>query len=131
MFFKSLQVRLILIFFCLISVIILGMGIMSIVKIEEIYYNGFVEEMVNTIAGFGLNIKKIKLENEQQMLLDSNFIQGPKQEKNYESLIEKIYDNFNIYFSIDSKSRSGKIIDFNYNDVITGKKNELTDAVVE
>lgn len=131
MFFKSLQLRLILIFFCLISVIILGMGIMSILKIEEIYYNGFVEEMVNTIAGFGLNIKKIKLENHQQMLLDSNFIQGPKQEKDYEVLLEKIYDNFNIYFSIDSKSRSGKIIDFNYNDVITGENYELTNSVIE
>lgn len=131
MFFKSLQLRLILIFFCLISVIILGMGIMSIVKIEEIYYNGFVEEMVNTIAGFGLNIKKIKLENHQQMLLDSNFIQGPKQEKNYELLLKKIYDNFNIYFSIDSKSRSGKIIDLNYNDVITGEKYELTNSVID
>ena len=98
MFLKSLQLRLILIFFVLISVIILGMGLMSIVKIEDIYYKGFVEEMVNTIAGFGLNIQNIKLENNHQMMFDVNSIQGPKQEKDYKQLLKKIYDNFNIYF---------------------------------
>lgn len=60
MFFKSLQLRLIVIFFVLISVIILGMGSMSIVKIQEIYYKGFVEEMVNTIAGFRVKYKNNK-----------------------------------------------------------------------
>ena len=129
MFFKSLQLRLILIFFVLISVIIIGMGIMSIVKIEEIYYNGFVEEMVNTITGFGLNLKNIKLENNKQLFFNTNVIQGPKKEMDYTQMLEKIYDNFNIYFSIDSKSRSGKIIDANYNDIITGQRYELNDVV--
>ncbi len=131
MFHKSLQLRLILIFFALIFIIILGMGLMSIVKIEEIYYKGFVEEMVNTIAGFGLNIKSMKIENDQQMMLDINGIQGPKQEKDYDNLLKKIYENFNIYFSINSKSRSGMIIDSNYKDVITGEKYELTGAIIE
>ena len=75
MFFKSLQLRLLIIFFALISIIILGMGAMSIFKIEEIYYKGFVDEMVNTIAGFGLNIRTIKLENNQQSIFDINKIQ--------------------------------------------------------
>lgn len=61
MFFKSLQLRLIIIFFVLISVIIFGMGYMSIVKIEEIYYKGFVDEMVNTIAGFRIKYKNNKI----------------------------------------------------------------------
>lgn len=131
MFFKSLQLRLIIIFFALISVIILGMGFMSIIKIEEIYYNGFVEEMVNTIAGFGLNIRTIKYENNQKNILDIDSIQGPKQEKDYKELLKKIYDNFNIYFSISSKSRSGMIIDSNYNDVVTGENYKLDASVLE
>lgn len=128
MFFKSLQVKLIIIFFVLISIIIFGMGTLSIVKVEEIYYKGFVEEMVNTIAGFGLNIETIKLESNQAF--DVNSIQGPTKEKDYEQLLEKIYDNFNIYFSINSKSRSGMIVDVNYNDVITGKNYELGEEVL-
>lgn len=131
MFFKSLQLRLIMIFFVLISVIILGMGWMSIVKIEEIYYKGFVEEMVNTIAGFGLNIKTIKLESNQKELLDLNLIQGPKEQENKQEILQKIYNNFNIYFSINSKSRSGMIIDSNYNDVITGEKYTLNSNVLD
>ena len=131
MFFKSLQLRLVIIFFALISIIILGMGAMSIVKIEEIYYKGFVEEMLNTIAGFGLNIRTIKLESNQQSLFDISMIQGPKQEKDYEQLLEKIYDNFNIYFSINSRSRSGMIIDADYNDVITGEKYDLKEDVLD
>lgn len=130
MFAKSLQSRLIFIFFVLISFIILGIGIMSIVKIEEIYYKGFVEEMINTVAGFGLNIKTIKLETEYKNL---NFadIQGPKKEKNYTKLLEKVYENFNIYFSINSKSRSGMIIDSDYQDVITGEQYKLSNAILE
>lgn len=130
MFFKSLQLKLMIIFFALISVIIVGMGAMSIIKIEEIYYKGFVEEMINTIAGFGLNIKTMKLESNQKSMFDINLIQGPKQEKDYESLLGKIYDNFNIYFSINSKSRSGMIIDAEYNDVITGEKYDLDENVL-
>lgn len=130
MFAKSLQSRLIFIFFVLISVIILGIGAMSIVKIEEIYYKGFVEEMVNTVAGFGLNIRTIKLETEYKNLNFSD-IQGPKKAQNYKQLLEKIYENFNIYFSINSKSRSGMIIDSNYKDVITGEEYKLSNAILE
>ena len=130
MFFKSLQLRLIIMFFVLILVIILGMGFMSIIKIEEIYYKGFVEEMVNTITGFGLNIRTIKLESDQKNILGINSIHGPKKEKDYDELLAKIYDNFTIYFSINSKSRSGMIIDKNYNDVITGENYVLDNAVL-
>ncbi len=131
MFFKSLQLRLIVIFSILISVILLGMGIISVVKIEEIYYKGFIEEMVNTIAGFGLNIKTIKLEADQNQMFDINLIQGPKQEKDYKQVIEKIYDNFNIYFSINSKSRSGMIVDEEFKDIITGGKYDIPKGVIE
>lgn len=131
MFFKSLQLRLIVIFSILISVILLGMGIISMVKIEEIYYKGFIEEMVNTIAGFGLNIKTIKLEADQNQMFDINLIQGPKQEKDYKQVIEKIYDNFTIYFSINSKSRSGMIVDEEFKDIITGEKYDIKEGVIE
>ena len=66
------------------------MGSMSILKIEEIYYKGFAEEMVNTITGFGLNIKTIKIESNQKELLDASLIQGPKQEQNYDSVGVKV-----------------------------------------
>ena len=49
MFLKSLQLKLILIFFILISTTVLGIGVYSIKKVEEVYYNGFIEEMLNTI----------------------------------------------------------------------------------
>ena len=131
MFFKSLQLRLIIIFSLLISIIIIGMGSMSIVKAEEIYYKGFVDEMVNTIAGFGLNIKNIKFETNQENLFNENLIQGPKQKEDYEELLRKIYDNFTIYFSINSKSRSGMIVDKNFNDVITSEKYNLSSTLLE
>ena len=57
-------------------------------------------------------------------------IQGPKQEKKYDELLSKIYNNFNIYFSINSKSRSGMIITKEYKDVITGKEYNLNEVVL-
>ena len=58
-------------------------------------------------------------------------MQGPKQEKNYKEVLEKIYNNFNIYFSINSRSRSGMIITKDYKDVITSEKYNLNPVVLE
>ena len=52
MFWKSLQLKLILIFVILIVTAISGIGIFSMVKIEQVYYTGFVDEMLNNISGY-------------------------------------------------------------------------------
>ncbi len=62
MFWKSLQLKLILIFFILIATTLLAIGTYSINTTEKVYYNGFVQEMLNTISSFGLNIENIKEE---------------------------------------------------------------------
>ena len=89
MFLKSLQLKLILIFFILISTTVLGIGVYSIKKVEEVYYNGFIEEMLNTISSFGLNIKHIKDEETKRTdeslnvgkdFINSNAIYGGKRE---------------------------------------------------
>ena len=130
MFFKSLQLRLIVIFFILISVVTVGMGAISLVKIEEIYYKGFVEEMVNTIAGFGLNIKNIKTFQDKEPFLIEE-IQGPPYQKNPETVLKEIYDNFNIYFSIGSKSRKGMIVNDKWQDVMTGKQYSFSEETLQ
>ena len=56
MFWKSLQLRLILIFVILIVTIISGIGIFSMAKIEQVYYTGFIDEMLNNISGYNINI---------------------------------------------------------------------------
>jgi 4-amino-4-deoxy-L-arabinose transferase-like glycosyltransferase len=56
MFWKSLQLKLILVFLVLILTILLGIGTFSLYKIEEVYYTGFVDEMLNNIRGYNFNI---------------------------------------------------------------------------
>ena len=56
MFWKSLQLKLSLVFLILILTILLGIGMFSIYKIEEVYYTGFVDEMLNNIRGYNFNI---------------------------------------------------------------------------
>ena len=57
---KSLQSKMILVMFLFILVIISFSAFFSMIKIEQIYYRGFVEEMINTISSFGLNINNVK-----------------------------------------------------------------------
>ena len=119
MFLKSLQLKLILIFFILISTTVLGIGVYSIKKVEEVYYNGFIEEMLNTISSFGLNIKHIKdeetkrtdeslnvgkdfINKKNQVLINEEKIEEEREEKLTQETIKKIYANFNIYFSLNN-----------------------------
>ena len=53
---KSLQSKMILVMFVFILIIILFSAFFSMIKIEQVYYRGFVEEMINTISSFGLKI---------------------------------------------------------------------------
>lgn len=124
MFWKSLQLRLILIFTILIVTIILGIGLFSFMKIEEVYYTGFVDEMLNNIAGYNFNVKGIEPAKEP----DFN-IQGPKAPK--KANIEEFYRNFRIYFSLNNATRYGAMLDPDYNDALTKTAYPLTDSAKE
>lgn len=148
MFLKSLQLKLILIFFILISTTVLGIGVYSINKVEEVYYNGFIEEMLNTISSFGLNIKHIKEEeikksdtsfnvgqdfinSKNHILIKEDRIASQKEEKLTQETIEKIYANFNIYFSLNNISRRGYLLNKDYKELLSNQIVELTDTAKE
>ena len=139
MFWKSLQLKLLLIFFVLISTTTIGIGVYSINKIEEIYYNGFIEEMLNTISSFGLNIENIKKQDDEKQNSNIKFNHGPldnvnnitinesaivkeDEEKKMQETLKRIYDNFNIYFSLNNISRKGLLLNSNYKELLTEQK---------
>lgn len=144
MFLRSLQLKLILIFFILIATTIIGIGVYSINTMEEVYYNGFIEEMLNTISSFGFNIENIKkeentkdknffmgqdyLNNINNVVINKDEIDRETQDKLTQETIYKIYENFTIYFSLNNISRKGLLLDGDYNEVITDKKLNMTSA---
>lgn len=108
----------------LILVIILGIGTFSLVKIEQVYYTGFIDEMQSNISSYNFNTKmstELKLEN------DLPDVQGPKQIKKVK--IDEFYNNFKIYFSLNNITRAGVIIDKAGNDVLSGKKYMYTKSI--
>ena len=120
MFWKSLQLKLSLVFLILILTILLGIGMFSIYKIEEVYYTGFVDEMLNNIRGYNFNIGENASKFEVPLT-----VYGPQKMK--QANIEEFYNNFKIYFSLNSNTRFGTILDSNYNDISTGNLYDLTD----
>lgn len=122
MFWKSLQLKLILIFVILIVTIISGIGVFSLFKIEQVYYTGFIDEMLNNIAGYNLNIGENKW-NEIELLPNQ---QGPVLVKNVD--LEKFYNNFRVYFSLNNATRYGVILNSEFKDVITNRPYVLTDV---
>ena len=124
MFWKSLQLKLILIFLILILSILSGIGVFSIYKIEEVYYTGFVDEMLNNIRGYNFNVGEMN----PKLELTPN-VYGPQ--KNKEADIERFYNNFKIYFSLNSNTRFGTLLDSKYNDISTGKLYNLTEEAKE
>ena len=124
MFWKSLQLKLILVFLVLILTILLGVGTFSLYKIEEVYYTGFVDEMLNNIRGYNLNIGEIVTKSEIPVT-----VYGPQKIK--QANIEDFYNNFKIYFSLNSNTRFGTILDSNYNDISTGNLYTLTEEARE
>ena len=122
MFWKSLQLRLILIFVILIVTIISGIGIFSMAKIEQVYYTGFIDEMLNNISGYNINIGGNR-RNEIELLPTQ---QGPKLVKKVN--LEEFYNNFKIYFSLNNATRYGVILNSEYEDVITKRVYTLTDV---
>ena len=123
---KSLQSKMILVMFLFILVIILFSAFFSMMKIEQIYYRGFVEEMINTISSFGLNINNVE---ETYVGENKNAVTEVEQEN-----VERVISNFRIYFSLNNASRYGKILDKNSNIVYSSEQNELSEnelAIVE
>lgn len=148
MFWRSLQLKLILIFFILISTTIIGIGVYSINKIEEIYYNGFIEEILNTISSFGLNIENIKqqdnmiaelkpkmnellLHQEPTVTINEEAIIRQEEASKFQKTIKKIYDNFNIYFSLNNISRKGLLLDSNYKELISNEGLSLSSNAIK
>ncbi len=131
MFWKSLQLKLILIFFILIATTLIIVGVYSINTTEQVYYKGFIEEMLNTISSFGVNIERINDENNNQASSKSNTTLEKSDSKITQETLEKIYDNFNIYFSLNNISRKGLLLDNNYKELLTSEKLNLTDTAVK
>ena len=145
MFIRSLQLKLILIFFILISTTTIGIGVYSINKIEEIYYNGFLEEMLNTISSFGLNIENMKIQDEikkaeieknlnvsdNSIAIDEEAILKDQEEKEVQETVKKIWNNFNIYFSLNNISRRGVLLDSNYKEILSEQNLQLSKNAIK
>lgn len=118
MFWKSLQLKLILIFLLLTLTVFLCIGTFSIYKIEQVYFTGFVDEMLNNISSYNFNVTYEDAE------LNYANIQGPHKQKT--ANINEFYNNFRIYFSLNSPTRYGTLLDSNYNDISTKMPYSLT-----
>lgn len=125
MFLKSLQLKLIFVFVIFIVIIISGIGIFSIFKIEQVYYTGFVDEMLNNMYGYNFNVKGIS-ESEKD---SPTLVYGPAKKKKVE--IERFYENFDIYFSLNTRTRYGTMLDANYNDILDDTGHKLTDNALK
>jgi two-component system sensor histidine kinase VicK len=122
MFLKSLQLKMILIFFVFITVILIAVGVFSVIKVEQVYYNGFAEEMLNTISSFGVNINNIK---------DDVTYENVTEEQIEKDNIQKIYQNFSIYFSLNNISRRGKILNNENSVLFPSGDNEISEKAHE
>jgi len=98
---KSLQSKMILGMFIFILIIILFSASFSIVKMEQVYYSGFVEEMLNTISSFGIHVNEPRMPGLE--------IEKPGNVE--EADIDRIIQNFTIYFSINNVTRKGAVLD--------------------
>lgn len=136
MFWKSLQLKLILIFFILISTTTIGIGVYSINKMEEVYYNGFIEEILNTISSFGWNMENIRQHEEETknanfatqngITIDTEAINREEEEAKMQEILKRVYDNFNIYFSLNNISRKGLLLGSNYKELLTEESLNLS-----
>ena len=108
--FKSLQTKLILVMFVTILFVILFSAFFSIIRMEQVYYRGFEQEMLNTILGFGIN-------NHSDSQIDKN-PKGPIKDEDILD-INKLKANFSIYFSLNNNMRFGTILDKDNNVLYT------------
>ena len=113
---KSLQTKMILVMFVFILLVILFSAFFSILKMEQVYYRGFVEEMLNTISGFGIRVNNIDNPNRPD---------DKKSIKQDNANIEKLIEDFNIYFSINNNLRDGSIYDENFNLLFSSREDGI------
>lgn len=144
MFWKSLQLKLILIFVIFVLTIILCIGGFSLYKIEQVYYTGFVDEMLKNIEGYNFDISpsgsgntmsfenvsgEVQLNTSGEAIIPSisgeNILAGTVND------LEDFYNNFKIYFSLNSNTRYGALLDANYNDISTGTPYGLTEDAIK
>lgn len=118
--FKSLQSKIILLMFLFISIVIMIVAAFSMIKMEQVYSRGFVEEMLNTISSFGLNINNL---NENQLEYE-----GVNKDELERENLKKIYNNFSIYFSLNNISRKGMILDKDKNILFPSETIEMNSA---
>ena len=118
MFWKSLQLKLILIFVIFMLIIILAIGGFSLYKIEQVYYTGFVDEMLKNIEGYNFDIG-----TDNNSVADGNGDMPVKETVN----LNDFYNDFKIYFSLNSNTRYGALLDAKYNDITTGAEYGLTE----
>ena len=112
---KSLQTKMILVMFIFILLVILFSAVFSILKMEQVYYRGFAEEMLNTISGFGIT-------------LNDNRGQGAMPIDNKENM-NRVIANFNIYFSLNSNIRNGTIFDNNFDIIFSSKEDKVDEEI--
>ena len=114
---KSLQSKMILVMFVFILLIILFSSAVSIIRIEQVYYKGFEEEMLNTISSFGIEAAG---PNDSEIEIRDN---------DENASIKKLILNFSIYFSINKTNRNGMILDEEYNILYSSKEDHISDEV--
>ena len=117
---KSLQSKMILVMFVFILIVILFSAFFSIIKMEQVYYRGFVEEMLNTISGFGINVEEPRNDNKNELIRPN-----PSDEE-----LKRFIGNFNIYFSLNNHSRFGTIFDENY-DIVFSSRKEISGEIID
>ena len=118
---KSLQSKMILVMFIFILLIILFSAFFSIIKMEQVYYRGFIQEMLNTISSFGIHIDNPIIELDEV----------GEQKKPQPLDIDKIKNNFDIYFSLNSNMRHGSILDENFQQLYSSKSQGLTSGEIQ
>lgn len=116
---KSMQSKMILVMFVFILIIVLFSAFFSMIKIEQIYYRSFVEEMFNIVSSFGLKVDSV----------DSVYVGGNTEaaEAIEKANIEKVIQNFSIYFSLNNSSRFGSILNSNYEAIYESELNGISD----
>lgn len=122
MIFKSLQLKMIILFLVFVLVSLVAVGTFSMLKIEQIYYRGFAEEMINTIASFGINVDSIDNKNKYD---------GVDKEALELENLNKIYINFKAYFSLNNISRSGKILGKDGDVLYSSRDSEITENMLK
>lgn len=122
MIFKSLQLKMIILFLVFVLVSLVAVGTFSMLKIEQIYYRGFAEEMINTIASFGINVNSIDNKNKYD---------GVDRETLELENLNKIYTNFKAYFSLNNISRSGKILGKDGDILYSSRDSEITENMLK